>query len=607
MVMVRQPRTDRRRRIVLRDSADESSQSGGSTARGNKASAANARGDAGAKRGAGYSQDVRRVCGQRLVQLIPVRFRSYLAVMAISLLLPASLLTAHYLIYVNGYLPWYGYPLALALDASHPQSIAGWLSSNLWLMCLAATVLTFQIRRHKLDDYKGEYRLWFWLVLTCLAASMDSTTHVSTLFGLALDRWSQINLGWSGPAVVQATLAVLVGMLGLRLCNELKTVPLSLTFWLFGLVCWAGSAALGQQELKLEMTIQFRIWLRFALWQVGLTCVWLASLTYLRTVYIEAQQRFLLRGRLAVAPGLPIRERIRESMPEFKMPAWRRSANIEQDDADETANAKPNRKRRNPDNSTERQTSDEYAPQAAVATDASRSTNQEQRSTTQSSNASQNSSSGKQPISSNTSKSVADGAVATAASGGKLSRLTGWLRKPKDGDEASEFQKVPRKTKQAKSQPNEQETAHERDDNNEDPDQTTKRGWVPKFKRPSVPKLSVPKVSMPKFPKFKLPSFGLGSLRLKPPKEEDSDQGSTDSIQKVAKQKPLPSTAKTNNQNTSATNSASSNNVASNNASTRRDDSQGYEDDNYDDDGRPLSKAERKRLRRQRQQQNRAA
>ncbi len=307
MPLSRDPRDQRRRRVLLDANQERPSTGNSRTAKTNSASDD----PSSARRGAGYSQDVRKACGARLVQLIPVRWSSYLALTTISIAIPALLLTAHYMIYVSGSLAWYGHPLVVALDASDRRGIAAWLSSQLWILCLGATVLIFQLRKHKLDDFTGEYRLWFWMVLTCLFASIDATTHISDLFGLALNRWCQLNLGWSGPAVVRATMATLVGLLGVRLCSELKGVPTSVLFWLGGLVAWAGSAALAQEELRLNLSLQMRIWLKSSLWLGGLTCIWLAALTYLRSVYIEAQQRFLARSKLSKRHTM--RERLQAS------------------------------------------------------------------------------------------------------------------------------------------------------------------------------------------------------------------------------------------------------------------------------------------------------
>jgi hypothetical protein len=307
MTLSRDSRMDRRRRVLLDASSAEQAEVGTKRVQATEQNV---------KRGPSYSQDVRQACGTRLVQLIPIRKRSFVAVVLGSVLITASLILFHYLIYVSGRLTWYGHPLALLLDATHQQSIAVWLGSHLWLLCLVATVLTFQLRRHKLDDYQGEYRLWFWLVITCLIASLDSTTRITELFGMALDKWTKLNIGWSGNAVVVATMATLIGMLGLRLCSELKTVPLSLSCWLIGLVAWAGSAVLAQDNFRVDITIQTRLWLRASLWLGGLTSIWIAAVAYLRHVYMEAQQRFLARGLLAKrAEAVPLTERMRQTIP----------------------------------------------------------------------------------------------------------------------------------------------------------------------------------------------------------------------------------------------------------------------------------------------------
>ncbi len=356
MPIARDARNNRRRR-VLRDQAEETStQRKGRKTHESEEPAGSA--EKLARRSAGYSQEVRRACGTRLVQMIPVRKSSYTALVFVSLLIPSVLLLAHYMIYVSGSLVWYGHPLATMLDASHPRSVAAWLGSNIWLLCLGVTLLTFQLRKHKLDDYDGEYRLWFWMVLTCILASMDATTRFTELLGLALNSWSQQSLGWSGPAVVTATLATLVGLLGLRLCTELKTVPTSLVFWLVGLISWAGSVALAQEELRLEISLQLRIWLKVLLWLAGLTAIWLSAVTYLRSVYIEAQHRFLARRKLAQKSNFSFRERVKASLPSFrrdaagsddmddeadgsKLPRWRRPnlahSNNEDRDADENS------------------------------------------------------------------------------------------------------------------------------------------------------------------------------------------------------------------------------------------------------------------------------
>lgn len=585
MPISRDPRTDRRRRLRL-EGYDGLEQSPANTRAKSRNSDTSDTETGRTKRSAGYSQEVRRACGQRLVQLIPVRRRSFALVVTVSLLVPSMLLLGHYLVYVLGKPRWYGHPLATLLDLSHQNGLATWLSSHMWLLCLTATVLTFQLRRHKLDDYEGEYRLWFWLVMTCLLASIDSTTKVSHLFGLALESWTQLNLGWSGPAVVQSTLIVLVGMLGLRLCTELKTVPLSLVFWLTGLVAWCASTILSQDLLRVELTAQFRMWLRCSLWLGGLTCVWLAALTYLRHVYIEAQKRFLARGRLATA-AIPLRERIRESMPQ--MPTFRR--NSEEGDEEGSRWGVPAfwRKEQEETEAAEPKTQKRRTNTKQAATDAASSA-----ANGQSSQAAGN--------------QAARDSEPEAEKERKPSRLTSWIRKPKDSDEPDEYKKVVRK-------PRSERTSGNADSEQADGDNAGDgKSWLSKLPRPKLPKPSMPSFGKRKsreessqvdgekspaskrdepnesakpkkeksggfFSKLKLPSF-----RLPPPSENEESgadgqagQKSKAGMRPVNQQGQLPGTHPADSAN----------------------------GDDSERPNRPLTKAERKRLRRQKQ--NRAA
>ena len=610
MPLSRDPRMDRRKRILRESLPSEVEGASSTTARARTRRSATSVDEESVeplrRRSAGYSQDVRGACQHRVVQLIPVRRRAYLFAVFASCLIPTLLLLSHYLIYVNGYLKWYGQPLVVLLDASHPRGMAAWLSGQLWLLCLASTVLTFRLRRHKLDDYNGDYRLWFWLVSTCVIGSLDSTTRVIDVFGDALNRWSQLNLGWSGPAVVQATLATLVGMLGVRLCSELKTVPTSLVFWLVGLVAWAGSAALAQEMLKIDISVQFRIWLRSALWLGGLTSIWLASLSYLRVVYIEAQRRFLLRGRLAASVSSTWKERLTESMPSLpKLPSFRLSRPVEED----AENNSTSRKRGEQSDSTEKQsrrfglpsfmkrkqpTSREETTTQTSAKDRPQELRAEQRADQQSTEQrtgvqvagplsqvrrSESSAGASKPTSNKETSGEANKEPA-----GQLAVKRSWLgrllSKPNADGKATADRKVDKAVRAAEQLAAKTERLRLKAEQRQmkkpvasggrvegEPAAMKKRSWVPKL---SIPKMKMPSLPRPRMPKLGLPKLKLPSLRLPPPEPsapaESRVTGKPD-IRPLPASKPISTT-------------------------------HGPAQEAFEGSARPLSKAERKRLRR---------
>ncbi len=593
MPLSRSPRMDRRRRAIREgiatsvDGNDEGRVSPTRTAK----SAIEPGEFVKRERGAAYSHSVRRACQHRLVQFIPVRKLSLTGAILGSVLVPLTLCTLHYLVFVSGTLAWSNHPMSALLYSGHPRSLAAWLSSQLWLLCLAATVLTFRLRKHKLDDYDGEYRLWFWLVITCLIGSIDSTTNLTDLFGMALDRWSQVHVGWTGGAIVDATLATLIGLLGLRMCSELKSVPSSLVLWLVGLMCWAGSAALSQSLLKLEMSPAMREWLRTSLWLGGLTSIWLCGLVYLRSVFMEAQQRFLRRVSQA-AQSMAWTDRVRSAMPQMPRFGWKKSA----ESADEESDDQKARRRKKPAASAE--TSERRATARTDQNDENsqgiaqpakrrwglgslalrppvstavkpRSSNADEESInerTSTPNASTPNASTAAAVPADPRSKAAQDAeleqeygkrsgwfkrsqTAPAVAGNKQAksndsaadssrepsqqkrtlreRLT-WSRKKNDSDAQSQSEK-PKKTKATS------ESGHEQDA------PAKKRSWL-RLPKPSLPKMSMPKVRMPKarIPKLKLPSF-----RLPPPNNTGPVEKSSTTANRTAENgsRPLPSTS----------------------------------------------------------------
>ena len=63
-----------------------------------------------------------------------------------------------------------------ALDVTARGSLASWFSSVVLCCSAMASLLVFLIRRHRMDDYRGRYRWWLWLVPLLLAASVNAGT-----------------------------------------------------------------------------------------------------------------------------------------------------------------------------------------------------------------------------------------------------------------------------------------------------------------------------------------------------------------------------------------------------------------------------------------------
>lgn len=266
----------------------------------------------------GYSQAVRSACQQRIVQFIPVR-RGAVAIVLTGLWLAfGMLLFAHYLIHTSSKLPaaasLSNLPIGHLFHLRSPHGIAHWLTSQLWLLTALASWMIFNLRRHKLDDYRARYRIWVFIALAALFSSFDASTSILQLIGMSIDGWARREIGYGGWPLVLASFASLIGVLGIRLSTELRSVPSSVISWILGLVSWAVSALLGTGLLKVEIPPQQLDLLVGGLWLGGILAVFQSAAMYLRTTYIQAQKRFLQRQGCELGP-------LRWKVPAIKVPS----------------------------------------------------------------------------------------------------------------------------------------------------------------------------------------------------------------------------------------------------------------------------------------------
>ena len=73
-----------------------------------------------------------------------------------------------------------GHSSALALNET--GSLSSWFSSFLLILSGLASLQIYALRQHRNDDYRGSYRIWIWMAVIFLIASMNSVVDFGTLF-----------------------------------------------------------------------------------------------------------------------------------------------------------------------------------------------------------------------------------------------------------------------------------------------------------------------------------------------------------------------------------------------------------------------------------------
>jgi len=123
-----------------------------------------------------------------------------------------------------------------ALDARHRGSLDDWYASAMLTAGAALAALIFGIRSHRVDDYRGRYRVWLTAGAALLWLSLDAATGIHKAVGMALyylvkrGPWDQIPAEALAAGCTYAWLivyAIVFGVLGLRLALEIWPSRLS--------------------------------------------------------------------------------------------------------------------------------------------------------------------------------------------------------------------------------------------------------------------------------------------------------------------------------------------------------------------------------------------
>ena len=107
-------------------------------------------------------------------------------------------------------------------DLMASGSLASWTASVMLLTVSLASVIVLSMRRHKMNDYKGRYRVWAWTAVAALAMSAAATAPYHLVAAEALAGLT----GWQVPGGtatfwMMPTLLVL-GVLAVRLLLDMR-------------------------------------------------------------------------------------------------------------------------------------------------------------------------------------------------------------------------------------------------------------------------------------------------------------------------------------------------------------------------------------------------
>ena len=185
-----------------------------------------------------YADDALKENQLRLCDLIT---KAWWTILLFLLLLPAGMLFGIF----QGYQHFHHQEDAVAATfaLSGSGNISSWFASLLLLSVMIGSLQVYLLRRHKLDDYRGRYKVWLVVAAWSAIASLDASSGLHRLLDLAARHVPASGMLATADGWWLLVASGLTGVLGLRLLVEIRRSVISLIFMSVALMGYSGLLA----------------------------------------------------------------------------------------------------------------------------------------------------------------------------------------------------------------------------------------------------------------------------------------------------------------------------------------------------------------------------
>jgi hypothetical protein len=121
-----------------------------------------------------------------------------------------------------------GGSLVVALDIGAKGSLACWFSSLMLLGAAAASLLVYNVRRHRRDDYQGRYRVWRWAAVCWFVMATDQAASLREAFRDLMIALTHTPLMGEGSLWWVVVYILTLGAIGSRLLLDMRFSRLSI-------------------------------------------------------------------------------------------------------------------------------------------------------------------------------------------------------------------------------------------------------------------------------------------------------------------------------------------------------------------------------------------
>jgi hypothetical protein len=184
-----------------------------------------------------------------------------------------------------------------ALELMAPGSISAWVATVVLLVASAASILVYSIRRHRIDDIRGRYRIWLAGAVTCLLVSANSVAGLHDVLAAAMSHLT----GWTALRAGAIWWLILAGLplvwIAFRSLVEVRESRLAASLLITAVGCYASAVAtalgaVSWADARVETVVSGAALL------IGHWITLSAVVSYARYVVLDAQGLIAARPRI---------------------------------------------------------------------------------------------------------------------------------------------------------------------------------------------------------------------------------------------------------------------------------------------------------------------
>ncbi len=236
---------------------------------------------------AAYGIRVQRRLRGRWFSLVPVRRATLITMSATIGGLSLLLCFLHY-----ASVAWpsiaYRPEIARPLRLDRPDSFGRLYSCMLLAGSAGISLLTYQLRRYRIDDYQGRYRLWRLILIVLVLASINALVSIIQWGGALLDAGFGRRVALTGGDWLRLVVSIGGAIVALRLCAEVRRCRWALVSMIIACGLLAIPEAAKWNFIAVESITAWTLVTSAPL--LAFTMLFISLAGYLRMLYREVRQ-----------------------------------------------------------------------------------------------------------------------------------------------------------------------------------------------------------------------------------------------------------------------------------------------------------------------------